>query len=115
MQSAYAGLWKGVKTTMSQALDWPRAGVFLDGHELPDDEVPKAVQRACAELAVRASQAGTDGLDPDVGAQVKSEKVDVIEIVYEDGARQSTKYAAVDRMLAQFLIGGGGQIPVYRA
>lgn len=120
MQATFALCWAGMRVTTTQALDWPRA--WVPRKDAPSGyrsstayyvstSVPVAVQRACAELAVRASAAP---LSPDVGAQVKSETVGPISVVYADGARQSDNYRAIDAMLAPFLK-GGGSIPVIRA
>lgn len=103
MGAEYGRRWCGKRLTDTQALDWPRG---VEG-------VPEAVKRANAELAVRAS-AGV--LLADQGAQVKQETVGPISVTYADGARQGTKYAAVDAALrAAGLLCGGGFIPVVRA
>ncbi|QQP96544.1 DnaT-like ssDNA-binding protein [Lysobacter enzymogenes] len=114
MTAVYGSRWKGVRKTAEQALDWPRTGVVVNGFAVADNIVPEPVRRANAELAVRAS-AGP--LLVDLGAQVKQETVGPITVVYQDGARQSTRYAAVDGLLGAYLRdgGGGGQIPVVRA
>jgi len=110
MEAAYGPKWKGERVSDTQALSWPRGGI--DG--VADDAVPVAVQRANAELAVRAS-AGP--LMADQGAQVKSETVGPISVTYADGARQETRYAAVDASLraAGLLCGSANLIPVVRA
>lgn len=114
MAGVYGPRWKGSRKTAEQALDWPRTGVVANGFAVPDDVVPAAVARANAELAVRASAGPLLG---DQGAAVKQETVGPITVVYQDGAKQSTRYAAVDGMLGAYLRdgGGGGQIPVVRA
>ena len=111
MTGRYGLRWKGERVSEAQALDWPRSGAYANGFLIDADSVPVAVQRACAELAVRASAAD---LSPDVGAQVKAETVGPISVVYADGARQSDAYKAVDAMLAAYLK-AGGSIPVVRA
>lgn len=114
MAGVYGPRWKGSRVTAEQALDWPRSGVVANGFEVADDAVPTAVGRANAELAVRASAGELLG---DQGAEVKQETVGPITVVYQDGARQATRYAAVDGLLAAYLRdgGGAGQIPVVRA
>lgn len=102
--------WKGERLTSAQALAWPRSGVVVDG--VTAAAVPEAIRRANAELAVRASQGA---LSVDVGAAVKSEQVGPISVTYQDGARQQTRFEAVERMIAAYLFGGGWQIPVVRA
>lgn len=111
MAGRYGLRWKGYRVSEDQELDWPRDCAYANGFTVPADSVPVAVQRACAELAVRASAAD---LSPDVGAQVKAETVGPISVVYADGARQDTAYKAIDAMLAAYLQAGGG-IPVVRA
>lgn len=103
--------WRGERATTVQALSWPRKCVTVDGVDVPSDAVPVAIQRANAELAVRAS-AGE--LRTDEGAQVASETVGPISVTYAPGARQNTRYAAVDSMLAAY-VRGSGEIPVVRA
>lgn len=119
MLATYGLRWAGVRVTDTQALDWPRynvprrdaASMAYGALYYDSDEVPTAVARACAELAVRAS---ADDLSPDLSAQVKQETVGPISVTYADGARQDTRYKAVDLMLAQFLK-GLGSVPVARA
>lgn len=112
MEAVYGERWKGARVSMTQALSWPRDGVCVNGFEVPDDVVPVAVARANAELAVRAS-AGT--LLADQGAQVVSETVGPISVTYAEGARQYTRYAYVDGLLAAYFDGSAGQIRVVRA
>jgi hypothetical protein len=114
LAATYALRWAGVRRTTTQALDWPRLfvqrkhvaggyGVFPLYYD--ENSVPVEVQRACAELAFRAT---TAPLNPDVGAQVKHEQVGPISTTYVDGARQSLSFKAI------FCIGSGG-VPVARA
>lgn len=117
MQGMFAGQWAGQRYSVAQALDWPRAYVPIkdapaSGSYYESDEVPAAIGRACAEYAVRASAGSLLG---DIGAQVKSETVGPISVTYADGARQNSRYTAVENMLWPFLSGGRGQIKVERA
>lgn len=112
MEGAYAARWKGCRVSPGQALSWPRDGVVVSGYALPDDAVPLAVARANAELAVRAS---TGALLADQGAQVTQETVGPISVTYAANARQDTRYAAVDALVASLLGGSAWQIPAVRA
>lgn len=112
MGATYGLRWKGERTVETQALDWPRECVYAFGVLVDSDEVPVAVQRANAELAVRASAAD---LLSDAGAQVLSEQVGPIAVTYAPGARQQTRFEAVDRMLQPYLAYGAGQVAVVRA
>lgn len=112
MLEQYSGSWRGDRVLSTQALDWPRANATLDGYLLASNIVPKEVIRACCELALKAS-AGP--LTVDETAQVKSETVGPLSTTYADGARQQTKYAAVDNLLRQLLASGSGSIRLVRA
>jgi hypothetical protein len=111
----YRRRWKGVRMTATQALDWPRGYVyteaFLHGavgaypYLVPDDIVPPEVEKACAELALRAN---TSELAPDVSPAVKSEQVGPIKIEYADGAAASVTYPSVERLIAPLLNDAGG-------
>lgn len=110
MLQAYRGKWKGGRTLSTQALDWPRYGVCVDGFAVSSSTVPAEVVKACCELAFKAA---FGDLLEDQGPQVVAEKVGPIEVQYQAGGRQAIKYASVDAMLAA-LTGGAG-IRVVRA
>jgi hypothetical protein len=123
MLGEYRLKWAGVRLTATQALDWPRAYVprqdyyvavgTVDGAlYYPQDEVPIEVARACAELALRS----IDGvLAADATRAVRREKVDVLEVEYEPGAKDETKYTAVDALLRPFMRSGSGSMRLVRA
>ena len=112
IEAVYGLRWKGERVAITQALSWPRDGVVVDGVELSTTAIPAALMRANIELALKAS-AGE--LLSDQGAQVISETVGPISVTYAAGARQATRYAYVENMLAGLLDGGLNQIPVQRA
>jgi hypothetical protein len=119
--AVYRDRWAGWRVSTTQALDWPRYEVPIRdasyaGAQLlayyPADAVPVQVQRACAELALRA----IDGdLNADLAAPVIEETVGPITTKYADGARQSKTFPAIDAMLAPFLDGSGNSLKVKRA
>jgi hypothetical protein len=111
MQERYSDSWRGVRVSSTQALDWPRSCVYRGVYPVASNIIPDEVIKACCELALRAS---AKALTDDEGAQVKSEKVDVLETVYADGARQQTRYAAVDNLLTP-LLGSSSSIRLVRA
>ena len=118
LEQTYRDGWQGNRVTATQALSWPRAGVYADGFAVAANIVPSAVVKACAEMALRAS-AGDD-LIADQGQQVIREKVDVIETEYAKYTSPAQRYPAVNRLLTPFLrtvIGDGGflQTKVIRA
>lgn len=100
--------WAGERVTATQALDWPRSGIVAHGFDVASNAVPLAIQRACAELAHRANHSPS-GLMPDLGKTTVREKVDVIEVEYsqQPGARESTSFDAVDKMLFPYLVSYG--------
>ena len=58
--------WKGTCSTTTQALEWPRTGVFdSKGNEYDTTAEPTPKQQACAELAysIMQSAATDDGED----------------------------------------------------
>lgn len=112
MERRYGAQWAGQRLTLAQALSWPRVGVVYQGWALPSDAVPQQVVKACAEFGFRA--AGGE-LDPDLGAQVKSETVGPISTTYADGARQQVKYQAIDAMLGSLVTGAGNMVKLIRA
>ena len=105
MTAVYRARWQGVRYTETQALDWPRAGVVRDSWQVDTDEIPVEVQRACAELALRASAAE---LNPDLTQGVAREKVGQIEVEYDKASPQFTRYRAIDALLSPYLKAGGG-------
>jgi hypothetical protein len=110
MLQVYRSRWKGTRMQATQALDWPRSGVytepFMHGavgeypYLVPDDEVPVEIARACAKLALKAT---TADLAPDLPRATKREKVGPLEVEYADGAVQYARYRDVDGMLAPYL------------
>ena len=112
MGQAYRPRWAGQRATSTQALDWPRTGVVVDGYEVASTVVPSAVSRACAELALRAS---AEELSPDLERGIKRERVDVIETEYDTASPQAKRFRAVDQLLSAYLSGGGAFLRVVRA
>jgi len=119
MIQTYRNRWKGRRVLITQALDWPRVGVVLEDYgsspgrdnygsyglfQVSFTIVPVEVQRACAELALRAS---VDELAPDLDKPVIGETVGPISVSYAADARQIVKYQAVDNLLRPLLIYAG--------
>lgn len=112
IEAVYGGRWLGDRVSDTQALSWPRSGVCIDGVEIADDAIPAQLVRANMELALKAS---AGDLLADQGAQVTQETVGPISVSYAAGARQATRYAFVESLLAPLLGIGAGQIKVVRA
>jgi hypothetical protein len=78
--------WKGVRTTNTSALRWPRAGITdRDNITLPGNEIPRQLEVATAEMARylieedRTVERGQDALT--------RLKADVIELEFSEGYR----------------------------
>jgi hypothetical protein len=114
---AYRLRWQGSRVSETQALDWPRAYVSrADAYSTtefyyPSDEVPKEVKNACALLALKANSAE---LAADLTQTVIREKVDVLEVEYDQNSPQYVRYRAVDNLLRPFLTGGPNSMKVQR-
>ena len=121
MLQVYRNRWKGVRMTSAQALDWPRSGVYLEPvvtgastefpHLVDDDIVPTEVDRACAELALKASAAT---LYPDLTQQKKSGKIGPIETEFDEFSNPSTRFKSIDGMLAPYMEFQVGQLVAVR-
>ena len=114
MLQVYRPRWKGFRKDGTQTLDWPRTFVYLEPFVhgivgtfpflVPDTIVPIEVQRACAELALKAA-AGE--LLADTAQQKTSTKVGDIEVAYDKYSPHSTQYRAIDAMLSMYLMESG--------
>lgn len=110
--SIYA--WAGSRVNGTQALDWPRSGLYVNEFDVAMTSIPLAVQNACMELALRAA-AGE--LAPDVGRQKIRIKVGPIETEYSDKAVPYTKFRAIDNLLSAYLsfVTGGITVGLVRS
>lgn len=121
MQQAYRSRWVASRVTATQALDWPRAWVKLpdapSGYGawaafVPNNVVPVEVKRANAELALIAS---TGALAPNLTRSKLRTKVGPIEVEYDKGAPEYTRFRSVDMLLAPYLGGSSVNVGLVRA
>ena len=91
---SYRGSFKGTKASSTQALQWPRADVYIDGTEIASTTIPTELKNALSQLSVDAV---SSTLQPNLGGRtVTREKVDVVEIEY--AARgASAEYTVFDK------------------
>lgn len=75
--------FKGHKTTPNQRTAFPRSGVVIGKYTLPSDEIPWQLKDAQCQATAEALDSD---LLPNPSASVKKEKVDVIEVEYQDAA-----------------------------
>lgn len=111
--------WKGIQTYTSQALAWPRDGVYLSGSLQADDEIPAKLKFAQMQLAIQVN-AGID-LIPTVTSEsvgaVTREKVGPIETEYSSFSSVGTQpyFASIRALLGPYLQGlGFGQFRATR-
>lgn len=109
LDARYGSKYRGVRRGYVQGLLWPRDGAEDEaGYDLPG--LPEELQRAVAELAVRASSARL-APDADRGNLVKRTKDQVgplvQEIEYVDGANTEDRYGSVDGIMAPLLVPAG--------
>jgi hypothetical protein len=100
--------FKGNKLTQAQALQWPRDSVWIDGYQLDTDEIPQLLKDAQAEVAIGVDE-GNNPLAVQDRA-TKREKVDVIEVEYTDGARDSTYLVAAESKLTKLIKNGSSTL-----
>jgi hypothetical protein len=113
LSAEYRTKWKGRRTSLTQALDWPRYDVRLcDGFDayVPSNSVPAEVVRAVCELAVRA---GGSDLMPDIERQVIEETIGPITTKYAPGSPQYVQFRQVD-MILRPLMGSSSGIRLVR-
>jgi hypothetical protein len=114
LDGLYRTRWLGQPATPGQGLAWPRASVRAPGGFLPSDALPKALVRACCEVALRELQT-PGGLTPDIfpGERVVSETVDVLEVQYAEGGAPTDVLpviVTVERIVAPLLRSASGSL-----
>lgn len=85
--------YKGSRNTKEQALSWPRTNAYANGFLIDSDEIPVQIKNAQMQAAYELQTS-----DPlaSTGKAVRKEKVDVIEVEYENGgSNQSTRLPSV--------------------
>ena len=95
----------GTKKTATQALQWPRDNVYVDGYYIESTTIPNDLKTAQKATAL-AIQNG-NGPQNVLSAAVKREKVDVIEVEYQDGAMRGTIDPKINASLKKLITGAG--------
>lgn len=102
--------FQGVVNSGTQALLWPRVGVWLHGYYVEATTIPQRLKDACAELAMRAA-AGDLLPDADEGGEVSAESISIGPISESKtyvGSKSSVKdYPVVRSLLTPMLQTGG--------
>jgi hypothetical protein len=103
MLQTYRNVWVGNRLTSTQALDWPRYGVAIDGFALASNVIPAEVGHACADLALKAAAAD---LSPDIkagGGVVNRVKAGSVEVAFQVDGTTTKTYRAIDGLLGPLL------------
>lgn len=94
--------YQGCKVSALQSMQFPREGVVIDGFDSPSDSIPFDLK--LAQMQASIEYITTDML-PSTGKNIKREKVDVIDITYQDGdgALTAPSFPKVDQYLDALL------------
>lgn len=106
--------WIGIiSTTALNRLKWPRShAVDRDGREWAG--VPQSVKDAVCEVALAHISTAVNEVR-DRGGAVKREKVDVIEVEYQEGASAGRTWPYVDSLLSELYRGSPGRPHLVRS
>lgn len=111
IDSVFGQRFKGTRNTITQALQWPRDGVSVDGFDLDSDVIPVNLMRATCEIAMQANH--TDLL-PNLEQAVIREKVDVLEVEYDSSSPRIVRLSKANALLAKYLTGNGFTFEIHR-
>lgn len=106
---SFRARYQGYKTYPDQSIQFPRNQVYIDGYPVANNTIPQDLKNAQMQAAIETSLSGGD-IQPNTGKNIKKEKVDVIEVEYQDnnGALYAPTYPKVDTYLEPLLKVGGG-------
>jgi hypothetical protein len=102
MGQVYRLQWQGRRINSTQALDFPRYDVVVDGYYIPSNVLPLEIKNANAELAFKA--AGGE-LYADQSQGVISEQVGPIKVEYNPNSPATIRYKAIDALLLAYFDG----------
>lgn len=91
----------GIKTYRNQALQWPRAYVYLDGYYVNSIQIPKELKNGQLTTALAIDEG--NGPLKDVTTPVKRLKADVVEIEYMAGSSTNTIVRTINAALWKLL------------
>jgi hypothetical protein len=100
---------KGMQVSLSQAMVYPRAGIFVNYEELPDNEIPRAVKTAQILVAM-AIREGMPVLENVEGPILKSEQIGPLAFVYENSSMElgQARLTAAEAALRPLVSNSGG-------
>ena len=89
-------VYLGVQSNLSQSLMWPRTGVYIDGMAVASNEIPNYLKIAQMQIAWSIDQGENPMATTSPG--IKREKVDSLEIEYQDGIGRGSNVAVVSSL-----------------
>lgn len=93
--------FKGEKHTETQALQWPRDYVFIDGYSIEGDEIPAEVKIAVYE-STKVEIDGDSKLTPSERETIR-EKVGDIEVQYSSSSSMKRSTPAIMKALYKLI------------
>ena len=91
----------GTKATETQALQWPRGAVVIDGYGKDNNEIPKEVLIAVYELAYGFEQGY--GINDPISRETVKEKIGEIEVEYKSSSADRTLLPAATQALRKLI------------
>ena len=99
--------FKGSKVASTQALQWPREGVYIDGFELSSAFIPQELKNAQMEAGI-LEQTMALLISETVDSNVQSEKLGSLQISYfQQSGKKEVRTDTVDVYLDPLLDGSG--------
>lgn len=100
-------VFKGYLVSETQALQWPRQAVVIDGFTVATSEIPKEVEAALYELTY-AEELGNGELNS-IDRKVEEQTVGPIKVKYASNSASRTINPAINRALQKLTkVGGAG-------
>jgi len=113
---SFRARYQGTKTDPTQALQWPRTNVKIDGYAIDNDVIPEDLKLAQA-LSALVENDGTTLQETNNGQTILSESIaGAISVTYANNGASGNvnNYPMVETYLSALLKGRGAQYQVYR-
>lgn len=118
IDNTYRRGFTGIKSTSTQALEWPRSNATdSSGYPIDDDVLPAALTNATAEAAlIELTTSGALSPSYTAGVRMSREKVDVIEVEQEFGSEYTGResYSVIEQYIGALLSRGKYQMRILR-
>lgn len=105
-------LYIGIKTTITQGLQFPRTNMIVDYFLLAADEIPQLLIDAQAEVIVAIDR--DESPLKDLERKTIKEKVDTLEVQYSVGSSTNTVVRTINVKLYKLLVNSGSNFRITR-